>query len=146
VTPPSPTVQRLALAMRIEAVLLVAYWTLWAIDHSLVAADDSPEYDAFEAAFPLPDGFIALCLLLAAGDLVRGRRRGVFFTIAAAGAGMFLALTDLAYDLQNGIFTKGVNGALEAVIVVVIFTSSIVFGRWAFRTLAADADAAGAEW
>jgi hypothetical protein len=119
----------------VEAALFVAYWTVWAIDDSLVAADDTAGYAAFEALFPLPDGFLALSLLVSGRYLLAGRARALPSLFVAAGAGIFLALVDIAYDMQNDIWARGATGALELAIVTGLLAAHAGYIVWGWRSL-----------
>jgi hypothetical protein len=47
------------------AVLIAAYWVAWLVHRSLVASETGAAYTQFEVAFPLADGWLALCLVAA---------------------------------------------------------------------------------
>ena len=68
--------QRRAMAglLLAAALLIAAYWLAWLLHRSLVASETGAAYTQFEDAFPLADGWLALCLVAASYCL--GRRGG----------------------------------------------------------------------
>ncbi|MEY2399873.1 MAG: hypothetical protein QOJ00_3047, partial [Actinomycetota bacterium] len=64
--------RRVTIAALIGVAIMVAYWTAWYADRSLVASESTKAYYDFENAFPAADGWIAVCLV---GGIVglRGR-------------------------------------------------------------------------
>ena len=112
------------------ALLIVAYWVAWLVHRSVVASETTPGYTQFEDAFPLADGWLALCLVAASYCLVTMRRAAVFWLLAAGGAGLYLFAMDVLYDLQHGVWGKGANGVMELVINLVTLGLSIFVLRW----------------
>jgi hypothetical protein len=112
------------------ALLIVAYWVAWLAHRSLVASETSAGYVQFEDAFPLADGWLALCLVAASYCLWTARRAALFWLLAGGGAGLYLFCMDVLYDLQHGIWGKGANGVVELVINVVTLGLSVFVLRW----------------
>jgi len=83
-----------------------------------LAPDKAPPcYFAYEHSFPLPDGVLAILLLIAGILLMRSRPAGRPLSLVAAGALVFLGLLDFSFNLQNGIYlTSTVDLALNAFI------------------------------
>ena len=63
-----------------------------------------PCYFAYEHSFPLPDGFLAILLLVAGILLMLNKRWGGKLSLVAAGAMIFLGLIDFSFNIQNGIY------------------------------------------
>ncbi len=80
--------------------LIVAYWVEWLTRRSLVASETGVAYTQFEDAFPLADGWLALCL-------------------AAA-----------AFCLQHGVWGRGGNGLVELAINALTLGLSLFVLRW----------------
>jgi hypothetical protein len=118
----------LAAVLLVEAACMVGYWTAWFVDPAALAASTSREYAAFEAAFPLPDAWVVACLVTTARCVLRSSPYAVFWALAGAGAGMFLALVDIAFDVRHGLWATGPEGWLEAAIVAVILATSVTVG------------------
>jgi hypothetical protein len=121
-----------AAVLAIAAVLIVAYWVAWFADRSVVASEHSVPYAQFESAFPLADGWLALCLVLGAFGLVARLRTTLFWLLAGGGAGLYLFGMDDLYDLQHGVWAKGPNGRMELVINIVTLVLSVFVLRWAW--------------
>ncbi len=114
------------------ALLIVAYWLAWLAHRSLVASETGAAYTQFEDAFPLADGWLALCLVAASYCLVTARRAALFWLLAGGGAGLYLFGMDVLYDLQHGVWGKGGNGVMELVINLLTLGLSLFVLRWAW--------------
>jgi hypothetical protein len=111
--------------MLLAALGAAAYWiTYFSSGATQVRTDEV--YLAFENAFPLADGWMALGYLLSARFLLRGDRRAVFWGICAGSAMIFLGLMDLLFNLEQGHFRGPIGAELWAEIVIVAF--SLAFG------------------
>ena len=114
------------------ALLIVAYWVAWLAHRSLVASETGAAYTQFEDAFPLVDGWLALCLVAASYCLVTARRAALFWLLAGGGAGLYLFGMDVLYDLQHGVWGKGGNGVIELIINLLTLGLSLFVLRWAW--------------
>jgi hypothetical protein len=115
------------------AALIVAYWVAWLTRRSLVATETGLGYTQFEDAFPLADGWLALCLVAAAFCLLTARRAAFFWLLAAGGAGIYLCAMDVLYDLQHRVWGKGGNGLMELAINMLTVGLSVFVLCWAWR-------------
>ena len=122
----------MATVLLVAALLIVAYWVAWLAHRSLVASETSLGYTQFEDAFPLADGWLALCLVAASYCLVTARRAALFWLLAGGGAGLYLFSMDVLYDLQHGVWGKGGNGVMELVINLVTLGLSVFVLQWAW--------------
>jgi hypothetical protein len=120
----------MATLLLVAAGLIVAYWVAWYTHRSVVASETSVPYVQFENAFPLADGWLALCLVAAAHALVTRRRAAVFWLLAGGGAGLYLFGMDVLYDLEHGVWSKGANGIVELIINVLTLGLSLFVLRW----------------
>jgi len=114
------------------AVLIAAYWVAWLVHRPLVASGSGAAYSQFEDAFPLADGWLALCLVAASYCLVTARRAALFWLLAGGGAGLYLFGMDVLYDLQHGVWGKGANGLVELAINLVTLGLSVFVLHWAW--------------
>jgi hypothetical protein len=137
---PAPRGLRAVLAAMIfAAALTVAYWAIWfLVDRSLLASSASPAYFTFENAFPAADAWLVLTLILATLGVARRRASGLFWTLLAGGAGIYLGCMDVLFDLENGIYAirpgADASGPLvEIVINILTFTLGISIIAWAWR-------------
>jgi hypothetical protein len=120
----------LVVALWIAVVAIVAYWTIWfAVDRSWLASLDTPAYYAFENAFPLADGWLAVAAAAAAITLRADRPSAVFWVIAAGSAGLYLAGMDILFDLENGVYTAPDRAAAATEIAINLY--SLGLGGWA---------------
>jgi len=90
-----------AALMLVVALGTVAYWTAYFVAGAVQTSAD-PAYLAFENAFPLADGYMAACWVVAAMLLIRGRITAVPVGIAAGSAMVFLGLMDTLFNLEHG--------------------------------------------
>jgi hypothetical protein len=103
--------------MIFSSVLVVAYWTLWFADRSVVAADHGAEYTAFEQSFPMADGWLVVAAVAAAVQLWRRKLlAALVWVFVVGGAGTYLCAMDVLYDLEHGIYSNGRGGAIELAI------------------------------
>ncbi len=76
-----------------------------------------PCYFAYEHSFPLPDGLLAILLLVAGILLMLKKPWGIKLSLVAAGSLVFLGLVDFSFNIQNGIYmTSTVDLVLNAFI------------------------------
>jgi hypothetical protein len=95
---------------------LLAFWALF-FTVGMAPANPPACYFAFERAFPLPDGVLALGLLAAGILPATGRSWARVLTLPCAGALVFLGLLDFSFNLQNGIYASSlVDGVFAAAI------------------------------
>jgi hypothetical protein len=103
----------------LEVVTGVGLILFWLAFFTVGLAPDKapPCYYAYEHAFPLPDGVLAILLLVAGIMLMKSRPWGRPLSLIAAGALVFLGLLDFSFNLQNGIYlTSTVDLVLNAFI------------------------------
>jgi len=126
--------RRVIIVMLAGVVLMVAYWTAWYADRSLVASNHRSAYYEFENAFPLADGWLTVALLGAVWSLTRRSPLALFWMLAGGGAGLYLFGMDVLYDLENGIWwNSGAGGVIELVVNVVTLVVSVWLMRWAWQ-------------
>jgi hypothetical protein len=83
-----------------------------------LAPENAPTcYFAYEHSFPLPDGLLAILLLVAGILLILNKPWGSKLSLVAAGALVFLGLLDFSFNIQNGIYmTSTIDLVLNAFI------------------------------
>ncbi len=113
-------------------VLDVAYWTIWFTSRDTLASEHRAAYYEFENAFPLADAWLGLACLLALVCLRRGSPAAHFWLICSGAAGLYLFGMDFLYDVEQGIFTSGGGGVIEAGIVAVTLLFSLTVLRFAW--------------
>ena len=91
-------------------------------------------YFAYEHAFPLPDGLLALTLFVAGMLVLKGRASGRSPMLVCSGALVFLGLLDAAFNFQQGVYRTSttdlvLNGAINLFCVVFGVLLAVCFGR-----------------
>lgn len=125
--------RRVIEGMLVVAILLdVSYWTIWFTNRDWIASDHTQAYYEFENAFPLADFWLGLACLLALVSLRLRRPSALLWLLCAGSAALYLFCMDFLYDVENGIFDEGAEGAIEAVIVVLTLIFSITVLTWAW--------------
>lgn len=106
----------------------------WYADRSAVASSSRHAYAEFENAFPLADGWLALCCVAAIVALRRQSPSALLWLLLAGGAGGYLFCMDVLYDLEHGIWwSSGAGGVVELAINVATLVVSVVLVRWAWH-------------
>jgi hypothetical protein len=126
----------IAILQIIFAAGLIGFWIYF-----FLFENKDPEKEEYylkhERSFPLPDlGLITVTLIIAAIGLLSNQKYGVFFTVVAGGALLFLGLIDFSFNLQNKRFTtKDMDAYMSIFIVAVaLFMGilSLIFGYFNF--------------
>jgi hypothetical protein len=126
--------RRAVQVMLVVAIVIdIAYWALWFSDRDLLASSHRSAYYEFENAFPLADLWLGVACALALVALTRQRPSAAFWLICAGSAGLYLFGINFLYDVENGIFTAGGGGVIEAVIVALTLVFSVTVLRFAWR-------------
>ncbi|MHA1196398.1 MAG: hypothetical protein ACTSRH_10430 [Promethearchaeota archaeon] len=102
----------LAIFQLIGAVGIVGFWIYFFLVENK-NPDNSEVYLAFERSFPVPDLlWLTPILIVAAMGLIFGGWHGIFFTIAAGSALIFLGLLDISFNIQQGGYKKKISDAI----------------------------------
>ena len=102
----------LAIFQLIGAVGIVGFWIYFFLVENK-NPDNSEVYLAFERSFPVPDLlWLTPILIVAAMGLIFGGWYGIFFTIAAGSALIFLGLLDISFNIQQGGYKKKISDAI----------------------------------
>ncbi len=124
------------IADRVLAALLVVaalvtgyYWWSYFVGGGDVMVTNARWYTAFESAFPIADGWMAICAALAGIGLWLGRPSGPRFGLMAASAILYLAAMDITFDIENGMYalTSG-NDAMKFEVFINI--TCLILGVW----------------
>jgi len=122
---------------------VVLFWATWFLAPESIQArsPDAPDYQiyvSFEQAFILADCWIVISLLIGIVGLWRMRDWGFLFALLAGGGGIFLALMDLLYDLQHGMFVPLTSEAATELIIVLLtlsLTPLSIYLLWRHRRM-----------
>lgn len=107
-----------AALMLLAAKLTVAYWVVYFTSGDTRVRQDAV-YLGFENAFPLADGWMALCYVLAAIALLRRQPSTVLWGLCAGSAMIFLASLDLLFNIEQGHFSRALTAPLFAEFAIV---------------------------
>ena len=124
------TRRRVTWMLAVVIVLDVAYWVAWYADRSLVASNTRPAYYEFENAFPLADGWLAICCLGALLALRTRSATALLWLLMAGGAAVYLFGMDVLYDLEHGIWWSSGGGVVELGINVLTGGVALALLRW----------------
>ena len=120
--------------MALTVVAMIAYWGIWFfVDRDWLATAHTPEYYAFENAFPLADAWMTLASLLGAVALRRGRPSAVFWMLVGGGASVYLGLMDVLFDLQHGIYLAPTGDWVGVGVEVAVNLATLLAGGWILR-------------
>lgn len=116
----------LSVLLIISAIGLVYYWVDFYTRKGVQVIQED-WYLKFEKAFPVADMWIVACALIGAVGLLTEQNYGLLFSILAASSGIFLALIDITFNLENKLY-RLVGSSNEMFFEVVINTTSLLFG------------------
>ena len=114
---PIPTIVYVILWM--TAIVTPIYWIAFFATGNLTPSPTDVGL-RFEMAFPAADMWMAIAAALGAISLKRGWALGYPMAVAAASAMLYLALMDVAFDLENGVYMLG-RGQVAIEIAINVF-------------------------
>ena len=116
----------LSVLLIISAIGLVYYWVDFYTRKGVQVIQED-WYLKFEKACSVADMWIVACALIGAVGLLTEQNYGLLFSILAASSGIFLALIDITFNIQNKLY-RLVGASNEMVFEVVINITSLLFG------------------
>lgn len=120
--------------MALTVVAMAAYWGIWFfVNRDWLASAHTPEYYAFENAFPLADGWMTLASLLGAISLWRRRPTAVLWMLVGGGASVYLGCMDVLFDLQHGIYRAPTGDWGSVAVEVLVNLATLIAGGWILR-------------
>jgi hypothetical protein len=93
----------IAILELLTAVGLILFW-IGFFTIGLAPKNPPKGYMEYEHSFPLPDGLLALLLLVAGILLLLNNPWGGHLSLVAAGALIFLGVLDFSFNIQNGVY------------------------------------------
>jgi hypothetical protein len=113
----NPIHKRMKIAAVLELALAVGMISFWIafFTSDLVQIDDPQlreAYLAFESAFPVPDAYLAVVLIIGGIGLLRGKSYGRLFSFIGGASLVFLGLLDVSFNTQHGIYSLGLDEAV----------------------------------
>ena len=93
-----------AVIMLVSVTLVIYYWVDFFI-RGAVHVIKEDWYIKFQKSFPPADLWLAACGIVGAIGLLTGQTYGLLFTLLAASSAIFLALMDITFNIQNGLYS-----------------------------------------
>jgi len=96
------------------AVGIISFWiTFFSTDLVEINDPDMKEkYLAFESAFPIPDLYLSMLLIIGGMGLLRKKSYGYLFSLLGGASLIFLGLLDVSFNTQHGIYLIGIGEAV----------------------------------
>jgi len=96
------------------AVGIISFWiTFFSTDLVEINDPDMKEkYLAFESAFPIPDLYLSMLLIIGGMGLLRKKSYGYLFSLLGGASLIFLGLLDVSFNTQQGIYLLGIGEAV----------------------------------
>jgi hypothetical protein len=115
----------LAGALYLTAAVTAIYWLDFYFG-SAVSAKQEEWYRIFQRAFLPADAWMALCATFAATGLLLGRPFGAKCGLLAGSALVFLALMDITFNAQNGLYPLAASSnAMRLEILINVWTLAL---------------------
>lgn len=108
--------KKFIVAAVLELVLVVGIVLFWV---AFFTADEvhindprlKEKYLAFESAFPIPDAYLSIVLVIGSIGLWRKKSYGRLFSLIGGASLIFLGLLDISFNTQHGIYRLGLEEA-----------------------------------
>lgn len=120
--------------MSLTVVAMAAYWGIWFfVNRDWLATAHTPEYYAFENAFPLADAWMTLASLLGAIALWKRRPSAVLWMLVGGGASVYLGCLDVLFDLEHGLYLAPTGDWGGVGVEVAVNLATLLAGGWILR-------------
>ncbi len=108
------TIKIIAVIELALAVGIISFWiTFFSTDLVNISDPHLKEiYLAFERAFLIPDMYLSLILIMGGIGLLRKMSYGFLFSLLGGASLIFLALLDISFNVQQGIYLIGIGEAV----------------------------------
>jgi len=106
----------LKIAAVLELVLaagIVSFWIAYFSADMVQISDPvlKEKYLAFESAFPVPDAYLSVVLVIGGIGLLRKKAYGRLFSLIGGASLVFLGLLDISFNTLHGIYRLGFGEA-----------------------------------
>ena len=128
------TIKAVAVIELVLAVGIISFWIAF-FSTDLVSIKDphlKEIYLAFESAFPIPDIYLAIVLIIGGIGLLKKMSYGFLFSLIGGASLIFLGLLDISFNSQHGIYLLGIG---EAVMNIFINALCLGFGIFLILTI-----------
>jgi hypothetical protein len=108
--------KKFILAAVLELVLVVGivlFWVDFFLADGVKISDPllKEKYLAFESAFPAPDAYLSIVLVIGSIGLWRKKSYGRLFSLIGGASLIFLGLLDISFNTLHGIYCLGLGAA-----------------------------------
>ena len=88
---------------------IVLFWVAFFTTDEVQIRDPrlKEKYLAFESAFPIPDAYLSIVLVIGSIGLWRKKSYGRLFSLLGGASLVFLGLLDISFNAQHGIYRLG---------------------------------------
>lgn len=113
-TKPAKMLKAAAIMELALAVGIISFWiAFFSTDVVNIKDPDLKEiYLAFESAFPLPDLYLSVLLIIGGIGLLRMKSYGSLFSLLGGASLIFLGLLDVSFNTQHRIYLIGIGEAV----------------------------------
>jgi len=120
------------------AVGIISFWiTFFSTDVVNINDPDLKEiYLAFESAFPIPDLYLSVLLIIGGIGLLRRKFYGHLFSLLGGASLIFLGLLDVSFNTQHGIYLLGIGEAVMSGVINLLCLgcgSFVIYTVWKNR-------------
>lgn len=122
----------LKIAAVLELVLaagIVSFWIAYFSTDMVQISDPvlKEKYLAFESAFPVPDAYLSVVLVIGGIGLLRKKAYGRLFSLIGGASLIFLGLLDVSFNTLHGIYRLGFGEAVMNLIINLMCLGTGVF-------------------
>jgi len=122
----------LKIAAVLELVLaagIVSFWIAYFSADMVKISDPvlKEKYLAFESAFPVPDAYLSVVLVIGGIGLLRKKAYGRLFSLIGGASLIFLGLLDVSFNTLHGIYRLGFGEAVMNLIINLMCLGTGVF-------------------
>ena len=122
----------LGVLLLLGAAVTALYWWSYFTGGDVMASHER-WYRAFEDAFPVADGWMALCMAAAGAGLLLNRVWAQPMGLMAGSALIYLAAMDITFNVENGMYALAdANDAMK--FEVFINVTTLILGAWTLVT------------
>ena len=93
---------------------IVSFWVAYFSSDMVQISDPvlKEKYLAFESAFPVPDAYLSVVLVIGGIGLLRKKAYGRLFSLIGGASLVFLGLLDISFNTLHGIYRLGFGEAV----------------------------------
>ncbi|MCU0285680.1 MAG: hypothetical protein MUF15_04705 [Acidobacteria bacterium] len=111
---PGKKIKIIAVIEILIAIGIIFFWVTFFIKNSVSISDPKLKeiYLAFESAFPIPDAWLVITLVIGAIGLLKQAYYGYLFSLMGGASLIYLGLLDASFNTLHGIYKLGMEEAV----------------------------------